>query len=149
DPKDLVEIAGQAGINWIKVPVWNSVRPDDRKRTGDLAEFFEMLDNKHINTIGLLCDPPPDLRSKFAKNWLRVSEVFGTQTNVWAPTVDPVVGRFSSTIRYWQLGDEIDTSFEGLSDLDDTLLRTHQEINRIGLNAQIGIPWPINRKLPN
>lgn len=146
---DLVEIAGQSGISWLKVPVWNSVRHDDRKRTGELAEFFEMLETKHIHTIGMLCDPPEDLRGKFAKNWLGVSEIFSTQTQVWAPTVEPVVARFSSTIRHWQLGDEIDTSFEGLSDLAGTLERTHREINRIGLNAQIGIPWPMDRPLPN
>jgi hypothetical protein len=148
EPLELVDIAAQAGISWIKFPVWDGVDPGNRRRTGELAEFFDQLENRQIYTVGLLSDPPQDLRLKFARNWLGVSEIFGTQSSVWGPTVEPVVARFSSAIRQWQLGDENDTSFEGLSDLAGTLERTHQVINRIGLNAQIGVPWETAGQLP-
>jgi hypothetical protein len=140
-PEILAEIAAQAGINRIKCPVWSSVRLDDPHSTGELAKFFEQLASKQIQTIGLLSDPPDALRVKFARNWLGVSEIFSTQTSVWGPSVEPVVARFCSTIRNWQLGDESDSSFEGLAHLEETLARTQTEINRIGLSGQIGVPW--------
>lgn len=151
DPGDLAEIAGQAGISWIKYPVWNSVRPLQAGQpdvTGELAAFFQLLENKHIHVIGTLSDPPPELRAKFSRNWLGVSEIFSTQSQVWGPTLEPVVARFSSSIRHWQLGGEADTSFEGLSEFDATLRRTRQEINRMGLNAEIGLPWSLSLKKP-
>ncbi|MFO0919616.1 MAG: hypothetical protein U0872_15060 [Planctomycetaceae bacterium] len=56
------------------------------------------------------------------------------------------MARFSSTIRHWQIGGEDDSSFEGLSDLNRNLA-AHSQINRIGLNAEIGIPWQLERPL--
>ncbi len=146
--ENLVKIAGQAGINWVKFPVWNSVRPEDRDQTGELAKFFDLLYDRHIRTVGMLNDPPPELRAKFARNWLGVSEIFSTQNSVWGPSVEPSVARFSSAIRHWQLGDEDDSSFEGLTDLAGTLDRAYEEINRIGLNSQLGIPWHRNHPVP-
>jgi hypothetical protein len=148
-PEALVNIAAQAGINWIKYPVWRSVRSDDRQYTAELSEFFDRLDDHHIATVGVFSDPPDELRDKFARNWLGVSEIFSTSTSLWGPSVEPVAARFSSTIRHWQLGDEDDSSFEGLSDLSGTLTRVHQEINRIGLNAELGVPWRRDRPAPN
>jgi hypothetical protein len=149
DADTLVNIAAQSGINWIKYPVWNSVRPDDRQYTGDLSQFFDKLDAQNITTIGVFSDPPQRLREKFARNWLGVSEIFSSPPSLWTPTVEPVVARFSSTIRKWQLGDEEDTSFEGLSDYAGTLSRVHDEINRIGLNADLGVSWRRDLPMPD
>jgi len=149
DPKMMVDIAAQAGISWIKYPVWSSVRLDDPHATGELAKFFEQLASKQIHTVGLMSDPPELIRQKFARNWLGVSEIFTTQPTVWGPSVEPVVARFSSTIRHWQLGDEHDSSFAGLANLDRTLNATQFEFNRIGLNAEVGIPWQLRSDRPD
>ncbi len=146
-PEVLANIAAQAGINWMKFPVWNSVRLDDPKSTRELADFFDHLNDVGISTVGILSDPPESLRAKFARNWLGVSEIFSTQSHVWWPTLEPVVARFSSTIHHWQIGAEEDSSFEGMTDLDGMLQRARGEINRIGINADIGIPWQLQRPI--
>jgi hypothetical protein len=139
--KELPQIAAQAGINWLKYPMWRAIREDDPQAAGEVAEMLDRLNSTGVIPIALLSDPPPAIRSQFSRNWQGVSEVFGLSTAFWKNSLEPIVARYSSTIPYWQLGGETDTSFLGLQTLPPTLTTVRDEFRNISLKASIGVTW--------
>lgn len=137
----LVQAANQAGINWLKYPVWNVAHLEDKLRAGEVSRLFDRLSECNINVVGLLSDPPQVIREKFASDWQGMSEVFSLPPSFWAKSLEPAVARFSTAIRHWQLGEEGDLSFLGKPDLPAMLMRVKDEINRIGLNSEVGLSW--------
>jgi hypothetical protein len=153
--KELAELASQAGINWLKYPLWNSVS-DGSSTTGtigtspgatptpaQISAFFEELSLKHITAVGLLNEPPAELRSQFARDWTGISELFTMRTEFWRESIEKVIARYSSHVRYWQLGEEGDESFVGMSaqNLSQTIARVKNEFDRIGRDTRIGVHW--------
>ncbi len=147
--KDLVDVALQGGINWLKHPVWSSVYSGNSDRSGALSQFFELLTLRRIQPVGLLNDPPPELRRKFAPNWTGISEIFNQSPGFWSPSLDPVLAKYSSTVQYWQLGDDRDGSFVGMQDLPETLGSIKRQFDRIGRDTRIGVFWDAGTPLPD
>ncbi len=147
--KDLVDVALQGGINWLKHPVWSSVYSGNSDRSAAISQFFDLLTLRRIQPVGLLNDPPTDLRRKFAPNWTGVSEVFSQSPDFWSPSVDPVLAKYSSTVQYWQLGDDRDGSFVGIAELPETLASIKRQFDRIGRDTRIGVHWDSGTKLPD
>ena len=146
--RDLADVAVQSGINWMKLPLWRSVYDDDKEKSGRIAEFFERLSIRGVTPVGLLNDPPAELRGKFARNWTGISEIFTMPPKFWSPSLSPVLARYASTVRHWQLGGESDASFMGMNRLDDTLSTVKQEFDRIGRDTRVGVHWTWDMKLP-
>lgn len=145
---ELPSIAAQSGINWLKFPVWQSVYSDNPELPGKISYLFERLNQKHITPIGLLNDPPHELRSKFARNWSGFSEIFTMPPTFWSPSLEPVIARYSSNVRHWQLGSETDLSFVGMDRLPQNLTAIKAEFDRIGRNTHIGLHWDWESELP-
>ena len=93
--------------------------------------------------MGLLNDPPAELRTQFARDWTGISEIFNVRTEFWRESIEKVIARYSSHVRYWQLGQEDDESFVGMSarNLAQTIARVKSEFDRIGRDARIGVHW--------
>ncbi len=147
-PNQLSEIAAQAGINWVKYPLWRSVTDDKPQEATRITELLESLQHKQITTVGLLNHPPAEMRNKFARNWTGISEIFSMSPKFWSPWLEPVIARYSSYVRYWQLDSESDSSFVGMNSLEQTLDRVKTEIDRIGRDTHVGIHWNWETDLP-
>ena len=136
----LVQLAAQSGIHWIKFPLWYDDR--DQARVEQLTWLADRLNSQNIRLVGLLFDPPAE-----TKRALSVSEtgcaadLFAQPPEVWYPSLEPVMARMSLKVDRWQLGADEDTSFSGLSDPVATLAQVKQQLDRIGKDAHLGIPW--------
>jgi hypothetical protein len=141
--KGLAEIASQSGINWLKYPLWSSVSEGSSNTSPQISAFFEELAQHKITAVGLLNDPPAELRNQFARDWTGISEIFTVRTEFWRESIEKVIARYSSHVRFWQLGEEDDESFVGMSNrnLAQTIARVKSEFDRIGRDARIGVHW--------
>lgn len=148
-PRELADVAAQAGISWLKHPVWKTAYAEDQQEAVMVAEMFDRLAHRGITPVGLLSDPPTSIRKKFARDWTGISEIFALPRSSWAPWLEPVIARYSSNVQHWQLGGDDDTSFVGMDALPDTILNVKREFDRIGRNTQIGIRWNWKTPLPD
>jgi hypothetical protein len=151
--KELAELAAQGGINWLKYPLWGSVSeasstattlgPGQTPTPAQISAFFEELSLRHITPVGLLNEPPAELRGQFARDWTGISELFTMRTEFWRESIEKVIARYSSHVRHWQLGEEGDESFVGMSaqNLSQTVARVKSEFDRIGRDTRIGVHW--------
>ena len=145
---DLGLVASEAGINWLKLPLWESATADDSQQGAAASELLETLTRLHIAPVGLLNDPPEKLRSQFAHNWRGVSEIFSMPLEFWSPFLEPVVARYASSVRHWQLGSDADQSFQGLNRPEELLARIKREFDRIGRDTNVGIHWDWRTPVP-
>ena len=139
---ELADVAYQGGVNWLKVPVWSTADPEHQATTD--AEISRLCWNvwttRGSRPLGLhQRSASANSMQKFANNWVGVSKVFTLAPEVWYPTLEPVIARYSFHIRHWQLGDETDDSFVGLASLPQTLPgQVKQEFDRIGRDVVTG-----------
>ncbi|HET6424114.1 MAG TPA: hypothetical protein VFG20_10550, partial [Planctomycetaceae bacterium] len=145
---ELPNVAVQAGINWVKYPLWQVARMEAPQEAGEVATMFDRLASIGVRSVGVLNEPPPAIRAKFARNWQGVSEVFTLPTDFWRSSLEPVIARFSSNVHDWQLGHDHDTSFRGLTTLPETVGTVKKEIQRISMIARVGIPWNAGEPVP-
>jgi hypothetical protein len=141
--RELAELASQSGINWLKYPLWGAVSEGSSNSSSQISAFFDELSQRKITPVGLLNEPPPELRSQFAHDWTGISEIFTMRTEFWRESIEKVIARYSSHVRFWQLGQEDDESFVGMSshNLAQTIARVKSEFDRIGRDARIGVHW--------
>jgi hypothetical protein len=145
---ELADVAAQADTHWLKFPVWRSMYSDEPASSFEIDELFGLLAQHGITPVGILSNPPADLRNQFARKWSGVSEIFTMPTDFWSSSLDPVLARYSSHIQHWQLGDDFDTSFIGLNSLSETLSSIKHQFDQIGRNAQIGLTWDWEKPVP-
>lgn len=145
---ELPDIAAQAGINWIKYPLWNAMNSEDLQKPSRIAKMLDQFSAKGIKPIGLLNHPPKELRSQFAKDWQGVSGIFTLPPSFWSPSLEEVFARYTSLVNYWQLGGDNDPSFIGMRNLDDTLKKVKTRLDLIGRDTHVGIHWDWNTPLP-
>lgn len=141
--RELSSVALEAGINWIKLPLWSTGDMNTLER-GAQSEFFAQLQVDRIVPVGVLSDPPADLRRRLGTQGA-VSEVFRQKTEKWWPDLEPILAQYSSTVRYWQLGGDLDTSFMGLESLGETLASVKTEFDRIGRDVHLGVAGDMAR----
>ena len=147
--EELTDVAGQSGIGWLKYPVWQSVFDEDPSEAARTAVLFERLTRRGIMPVGMLGDPPHALRRQFARDWTGISEIFTISPDFWSSSIEPVIARYSTNVRYWQLGSETDDSFVGMNHLGTTMTSVKRELDRIGRDTQIGVHWNWRTPLPN
>ncbi len=58
---DLADLAGGSGIHWLKMPVWKA--SSDKQRADQLVWFAERMSLKRVNLVGVLSDPPDQVRN--------------------------------------------------------------------------------------
>jgi len=137
----LASLTRQAGINWIKFPVWSTTDSTDNLLTGQIQAMFEQLRAGAIQPVGVLDEPPQPLRAKFSDDWSGLSELFALEPATWFPVLEPVVARFSSEIHTWQLGGDHDTSFDDPGKMQQILADTRKVLDRIRRDSRVGVPW--------
>ncbi len=146
--RELPELLSHVGINRLKYPLWFSEeRPAEVEQ---LVQLVENLSREQIEVIGLLNNPPEAVRSQFSggSQYLYATDVFTRVPEVWYPSLEPVMTRFLMRTRMWQLGDDHDWSFTGDSRLAEDVARVKQELDVIGQDLQIGLPWRWDDQLP-
>ncbi|MCA9039528.1 MAG: hypothetical protein KDA65_04195 [Planctomycetaceae bacterium] len=142
---DLGSISGQAGINWMKYPVWKRSFESDQQ---PVATLFKDISSKGITPVGVLQSPPPELRELFKLDWSGVREVFNMSRKTWARSLEPIIAHFSSTVQYWQLGGDEDLSFVGEKGLGETITSVKKHFDVVGRNTKIGVRWTWDSDLP-
>ncbi|MGE3313717.1 MAG: hypothetical protein AB7O26_01290 [Planctomycetaceae bacterium] len=145
---EIADVARQAGINWLKFPLWQAVHADDQEFPRRISDFFETLTTRNITPVGLLNCPPSQLRNQFARDWSGVSEIFTMPPSFWYASIEKVVARYSSQVRHWQLGGDDDASFIGMDTLPATVATVKAEFDRIGRDTRIGIHWDWQTPMP-
>lgn len=144
----LAGVLREAGVQWVKFPVWYSEKDDGR--ADRLAWFAERLSLQNISLVGLLDQPPADVRKLFARgeDHLPAAVVFSDR-GVWFPVLSPVMTRLSLKVHWWQLGRDDDTSFSGFPDLTEKIGTIKSEFESYGQRIHIGLAWPWVEELPH
>jgi hypothetical protein len=133
----LEEILPEVGIHWVKYPLW--FQSDDEAEGEQLSRFVERLQARGISVVGLLHDPPEDVRQKLGSlSNLTASQTFTPPPEVWYPSLETVMLRLSHQVRWWQLGDDLDHSFVGYFGLAGKIAQTRDQLNQSGQNVQLG-----------
>ncbi len=137
----LNQLIAQAGIGWVKYPFWYADKGDN-ERIEKLVSFAERLAAQGIELIGLLNDPPETLRTRYggAQN-LTAADIFAPDPKVWYTSLEPVLTRLATRIRWWQLGDDSDTSFIGYPNLSAKISQIKTEMDRVGQDVDLVLGW--------
>ncbi len=149
DVDRFANVVSQAGVHWVKHPVWKlstDGSQDERKR---VSRLFAALQQQHVRVVGVFQEPPAELRGKFADDWTGVAEVLSMPPDVWAASLDPVLADYASEVAEWQLGGDDDGSFVGLQRLDEVHRNAKKAVDRIGRNSRIGFPWTWRTERPS
>ena len=139
--ESLPDLAAQSGVNWIKLPVWSSSSGLDPERTTRIHRLLDKMTARGVNVVGVLDEPPAALRNRLELADIRTSEVLTLSRDNWAPTVHPVIARYGATMRYWQIGDDADTTLANVPELSAVLGQVHREITGVGRRSRLVLPW--------
>jgi hypothetical protein len=138
--QDLSRLLPQVGINWLKVPVWFDA--DDATRGDELIRFVELLGASNIEVVGII-DRPADSEADAAGSTrsIPIAELLSLDSSAWAPALEPVMTRLSLRVRWWQLGNEHDTSFVGFPELSKRIEELRRTLFRFGQDVRLGLSW--------
>jgi hypothetical protein len=136
---NLATLLGQAGLGWAKMPVWYD--PQQTAQADRIAWFAEQLSIQGIELVGVLDQPPAELRAVFREQGrLPAASVFA-EPELWQPAVGPVMTRLSLKVHWWQLGHDGDVSFVGYPQLETKLQEIKRNLQQYGQQIQLGINW--------
>lgn len=138
--KELPDWLEQAGVQWLKYSCW--IGSKDLASADDLAWLAGRLDDREIEMVGVLDNPPVEVR-----NQLNVAEddpaaILFRDSAVWQPVLEPVMTRLTSGIQWWQLGNDRDYSFLGRPQLKQVIEEIHVGLQGFGQPIQLAINWP-------
>lgn len=135
----LASLLAQAGLGWAKMPVWYDLKETDK--ADRIAWFAEQLSIDGIELVGVLDQPPAELRAVFREQGrLPAASVFA-EPELWQPAVGPVLTRLSLKVRWWQLGADSDASFVGYPQLEAKLTEIKRSLEQYGQQVHLGINW--------
>lgn len=137
---ELPHVVAIAGNGWLKFPVWMPAR--DEARVQSLTELVDRCGAQNLHIVGLLNHPPEDVvKALGGSGPLTAAGLFTSDPKHWYPAIENVLSRLGLRIRWWQLGDDDDTSFIGYGDLQDRILAIKRELDRIGQDVYVGFAW--------
>ncbi len=135
----LAVLLRDAGLGWAKMPVWYDAK--DTPKADRIAWFAEQLSIQGVELVGVLDQPPPELRALFREQGkLPVASVF-VDPELWQPAVGPIMTRLSLKVRWWQLGNDSDASFVGYPQLEAKLNEIKRNLEQYGQQIQLGVNW--------
>jgi hypothetical protein len=135
----LATLLAQAGLGWAKMPVWYDSR--ENAQADRIAWFAEQLSIQGIELVGVLDQPPAELRQIFREQGrLPVATVFA-EPELWQPSVAPVMTRLSLKVRYWQLGSDEDVSFIGYPQLAAKVADIKRRLEQYTQQLHLGLNW--------
>ena len=143
----LLELINHVGINWVKFPVWNGSQ--DATRSERLAWLAERLHFQHIEMVGLLHQPPPEVQHRLGDvAHPLAAQVFASDPEKWYPSLEPILTSLSLKVRWWQLGLDKDTSFVGYPSAAEKIEQLRKLTARFGQKVYLGIGWSWLNELP-
>jgi hypothetical protein len=145
---DLSKVITQAGIGWVKFPMWFS--PDaDEEMLQDLIRFGERLSVHGIQIVGMLSDPPPQVLEHFANvEPLSAAVIFSAADPIWYPSLEPTVIRMATQVRWWQFGADTDTEFVDYPNLVQKASVLKSRLDKVGYGVNVGFGWSWLHELP-
>jgi hypothetical protein len=144
---ELAEVLGHSGCNWCKFPLWDESHPADREE--QLVWFAERLGLRHVELVGLLADPPDDVKKQLVgAESQQAAGIFSMPSEMWYPSLEPIMTRLSLKIRWWQLGHDRDQSFVGYPDLSKKIAQLKKQFARYGQRMHLGMGWSWLKELP-
>jgi hypothetical protein len=145
---ELAEVVGHSGCNWCKFPLWD--KSQRAKREEQLVWFAERLSLRRVELVGLLCDPPAELRKQLGgPESQQAAGIFSLPTEMWFPSLEPIMTRLSLKVRWWQLGLDRDQSFVGYADLGKKVTALKKQFSRYGQRVSLGLGWSWLKQLPD
>lgn len=136
----LAQWVNLAGIHWLKYPLWFD--EGDEARVAAVNWLVDRLNMHGVGLIGVLADPPPLTRQALGiRRGGKVADLFAQDPRIWYPSLEPVMARMALKVRWWQLGNDDDTSFAGLRDPIGTVTRVKEHLDQIGQDARTGLAW--------
>lgn len=145
---DLATLLAEAGIRWVKFPVWYEEKASDQE-IARLIGFSERLSAQGMELVGMLHNPPVDVRTRYEDSaGLTAAEIFSPAPSLWYPSLELVMMRLATQIRWWQLGSDKDTSFVGYPDLPGKIREVKSQLDRIAQDANLGFGWSWMHRLP-
>ncbi len=137
--KELVELLPRLQVRWVKFPAWYG--PSTPEVGEKLAWFAERLTAKNIEMVGMLDQPPRDLLEHLPNgDRLSIAAIF-LDSDLWQPSIDPVMVRLSLKVRWWQLGGDEDFSFIDFPHLAAKIREIKQRFDQFGQKTKIGMSW--------
>jgi len=142
-------LLGLMGRHWVKYPLWYSQKTTEDE-IESLIQFSERLATHGIEMIGLLDQPPPEIRSRFGQSrLLEAADIFTAQPEAWYPSLEPILTRLSTRVQWWQLGRDSDTSFVGCLELNQKLSQIKAQLDRVGEDVNLGVAWDWIDEMPS
>ncbi len=137
--KDLVNLLPQLCVHWVKFPAWYGAdTPDVGEK---LAWFSERLAAKNIEMVGMLDRPPSDVLEHLPNGErLSIAAIF-LDSDIWQPSIDPVMVRLSLKVKWWQLGGDDDFSFIAFPRLAAKISEIKRRFDQFGQKTKIGMSW--------
>jgi hypothetical protein len=138
----------QAGVHWIKYPLWYGPNAPEAK-VRETLDCIERLSLHGIETVGLLDRLPEDTPGGVAPGPPpSAAELFSLGREVWGPSLEATMLRLGGTIRWWQLGSDRDASFVGYSRLAEKIAQIKGEIDRVNYDVKLGLGWSRTAPVP-
>ena len=126
---------------WVEYPFWygESTKEEEVEKT---LRFIERLSMAGMKMVGLLNDPPPEVRKNFGSPpSLSAAEIFTADPELWYPSLETVLLRLGPRVPYWLLGSHEDNSFVDQGHLQDCLASIMKKIDQTRVDVVLGIPW--------
>jgi len=141
----LVELLPRVGVSWVKIPVWYGT--SETQRGDELIRFTEQLGADDIEVVGVLDHPPADIDfGKPIAEDITIADLFSSEDpSAWLPSLDAVLTRLSLRVRWWQLGNDWDTSYSDFRHLEHEIGTLRGQLFRFGQDVNLGIGWPWNK----
>jgi hypothetical protein len=138
--QELTQLLPMVGINWLKVPAWYNA--SDTARGDDIIRFVEMLGASNIEVVGVIDRPPAgsELAQRMGRD-ISIADLLTMDPAFWVPSLDPVMSRVSMRLRWWQLGQDSDTSLAGFPNLNQRISEFRQRLFRFGQEVKLGLAW--------
>jgi hypothetical protein len=143
-PPAIIELIQQAGIGWVKMPLWLDEKDP---RAAPTRQLLATLNLRNINCVGVLATPPASVRAKLPSSAF-AANVFTADPKIWYPSLENVFLQFGIETRYWQLGRDGDRSFVGFPELNRRLIEIKKQLETSGQALHMGIGWDWIEELP-
>jgi hypothetical protein len=141
-PEELVALLTVAGCGRVKLPLWG-------EQTDDRFKLVERLTRAGVNCVGILANPPAQVRQKLANPLATTAaDIFTAPAELWSPSISSLLIRLGLYVECWQLGGDHDRSFVGYPQLAGRLRGLRQQLEASGQSLRLGIGWDWRTELP-
>jgi hypothetical protein len=128
-------------MGWVKIGCW--LPPGDRESSDQMAWLMERLNDRGINTVGVLAIPPEEVKDKFGDTSQSNALQLFRDRAVWQPLLESQMSRLSLRVNWWQLGLDQDTSFAEASQPSETLDQIREGLQGFGQPVSLVVGWPL------